>query len=51
MAGTAIPTAADGRTRRSQIVKAAEVGLAQLGEQPFEMKQVAAVRPPAEDLS
>jgi hypothetical protein len=51
MASTATGTAADERTRRTQIVKAAETSLAQLGEQRFEMKQVAPARLPAEDLS
>jgi DNA-binding transcriptional regulator YbjK len=51
MASTATGTATDERTRRTQIVKAAETSLAQLGEQRFEMKQVAPARLPAEDLS
>jgi DNA-binding transcriptional regulator YbjK len=51
MASNTARTAADERTRRTQIVKAAETSLAQLGEQRFEMKQVAPARLPAEDLS
>jgi hypothetical protein len=51
LACTAARAAADERRRRTQIVRAAETGLAQLGEQPFEMKPVAAVRLPAADLS